>query len=380
MRLHFISLVPIEFYTPKRLRDVERGLLNNGVLAPEEGGVAPVFSELTSNKGRFYKMPNAQRDLMVAMHESSACVYMSSVYEDWAINRESVLAILKERNQLHEKILSAASDNPIGDLMSGIRQFAKSEEWSSPDLNYVFSFFVIEKSGETLPSEDILAMVEPSLIDADDMVSSTPNFDTDISKNLKRDYAESLTDVDISNNAETYISWATVVSIVEPGLLDKTKDLLVALECRLQIVWNRCYSISKYTNDVFDKEITPDDIDELYWNFAKLFDDAKSVLTATYSSRADGLFVEMIRTSKLTNEIDRVEKKINLLEKHIDQRNAKRARKYQKAIEILLFATAVASLTELFLPLPLTVLPEPANYAIIGLFFLLGIYVIIKNK
>lgn len=386
MNLHFIFIVPIEFYTSERMQNMEHELVNNGVLILEKNEMAEVFSELTSGKGRFYRVTlDAGCELKFAVHESSACVYMLNVHKDWIADRQSVVDILRLRKQHHEEILISSNGNPVSNLISEITRLTKDRysdiQWTLPKANYVFSFFIVEKpAGTLLPQEDILTMVEPSLVDADDMLSSDPNLTVDITKNIKKEYADKLIDVDIANTTETYISWATIVSAVEPKWFSKTKNLISALECRLQIVWNRCYSISEYIDGVFDQKIIPKDISKLYWNFVRSLDDAKSVLTATYSSRADALFTEMVKTSKITNEIDRMEKKITLLEKYIEQQNASRSRKYQKAIEILLFVTAIASLMQVLLPVPLSIFSVPVKYAIIILLFAVGAFAIIKNK
>jgi len=190
-----------------------------------------------------------------------------------------------------------------------------------------------------------------------------------------------LSDVDISSHATTYITWATIVSSSEDSYwADRTKSLLSALECRLQIVWNRCYSVSKFIDDVFDRKNKPRDIEELYWSFAKTLDDARSVLSSTYSSRADRLFSKMISTSKLRGEIERLEQKVNLLEKYIEQHNLKRNRKYQKTIELLLFITALASLAQIFFPLPMSFLPTYGEYIFMSSVAIIGALAIYKSR
>lgn len=380
MNLHFISVIPIEFYTPKNMEAVEQRLLDDKLLMPEDE-ISLAFSELTSKKGRFYKLVpsfDSESEFSFAIHESSACVYIHSIDKDYSINRETVLETLKNRSAFHKKLLKP-TNSPERKLLSKICNTGQNA-YILPKINYVFSFYIFEQSEDTISQEEIRILVEPSLVDADDMLSSSPCSDVGISWNIKKEYADKLIDVDIASNVATYISWASVVSIAEKQAFNKTKILISVLECRLQIVWNRCYSLSQYIDDIFTQKEKLDDIKELYWSFVQNLDDAKSVLTATYSSRANALFLEMVKTSRITDEINRLDKKITLLEKYIDQQNTLRSRKYQKTIEFLLFITAVSALVQIFLPLPLSILPTFAEYALIAMVFSLGVYAIIKNK
>lgn len=296
------------------------------------------------------------------------------------LNLESVSSELSKRNLFHQNIISGHEDSPIYKFLLDLNSWVPESTYGSAKINYVFSFYVLES--EVFNSDEILLKVlaEPSLVDMDDMLSTNRETYVDLTYQVKQDYIDSIFDVDISAHSLTYITWATIVALTKPSSHINTASLLVALETRLQIVWNRCFSISEFVDTVFDNDEKPGDIDELYWSFVKTLDDAKSVLSSTFSSRADRLFSEMVRTSKVAGEIERLEQKVELLEKHIEKHNQKISKKYQKTIELLLFITAIASLSQVFFPLPISFLPEWIGYSVMVVLGVVGILAVYKSR
>ena len=385
MRLHIVSIIPIEFFTKTRANLVENFLLEKKqIYEAKNEEVANTFLEIAGSGSKFYSVSSlVGPGIYVAFHESSACIYIEKTIEEWVLNGESVTKELAERNLYHKEIIANSERSPANGIMKEILSIVHGSEYGDSRINYVFSFYIVERAvkheGE---SSNLKILAEPSLIDLDDMISTQCDDSMDFvnTDGIKTDYVNSLSDIDISSNAETYITWATIVSIVDGHQVNRTKSLLAALECRLQIVWNRCYSVSEFIDKVFECTDKPRDIEELYWGFAKTLDDAKSVLSSTYSSRADRLFSEMILTSKISGEIDRLEQKINLLEKYIEKNNQKLNKKYQKTIELLLFITALASLAQVFFPMPMSLLPATAEYVVMGMFAAVGVLAIYKSR
>jgi hypothetical protein len=384
MKLHIASIVPIELFTKKRSTLVEGALLENKKIYEVDNEVSNIFNEISGNGSKFYSVsPLFGGGVYLAFHESSACIYIEKTIDDWVLNRETVTRELAARNLYHKEIITNSKKSPANGLVTEILSIIPDSEYGVGKINYVFSFYVVEGvvTGED-ESSNLKIFAEPSLIDLDDMLSTQceDSLDPLNAYEIKTDYVESLSDIDISSNVKTYITWATIVSVVNESQVGRTKSLLAALECRLQIVWNRCYSVSEFIDSVFECTDKPSDVGELYWSFAKTLDDAKSVLSSTYSSRADRFFAEMIQTSKISGEIDRLEQKINLLEKYIEQNSLKLNKKYQKTIELLLFITALASLAQVFFPLPMSVLPASAEYVVMGVLAVVGVLAIYKSR
>ena len=175
------------------------------------------------------------------------------------------------------------------------------------------------------------------------------------------------------------MTWATMVSVLNSSrLLGETKDMLVSLEARLQLVWNRCYTISNFSDDIFCEKSRTSDIGQFYWSFTNSLDDAKSVLTSTLSSRASVVFDSLLKTSKIAGEIDRLKDKVDLLEKYLNQQREKSSIKYQRTIEALLFITALSQVVPLFFPTPIFS-NQLIGVLVIATTFALGLFAILRR-
>lgn len=101
---------------------------------------------------------------------------------------------------------------------------------------------------------------------------------------------------------------------------------------------------------------------------------------STFSSRANRLFTEMVRTSRIEGEIARLAQKLDLMEKYVEQRNQRQNRIYQKSIELLLFVTAIAAVMQVLFPLPFPGIPMTLGVAIVVVLGALGTYLIFKAR
>jgi len=222
-------------------------------------------------------------------------------------------------------------------------------------------------------------LAEPSIIGIDDMQPCTNARRINLTVETKESFLDLVTDRDISSKAEMYITWATLVSVIEStNLVIETRDMLISLEARLQLVWNRCFATSNFSDDIFNNKSKILDINKFYWSFVSSLDDAKSVLSSTLSSRASIVFDELIRTSKVASEIDRLKDKIFLLEKYLHQQREKTSLKYQRTIEALLFVTALSQIVPIFFQTPIFT-DQLIGYSVIGLLFLLGLFAILRR-
>ncbi len=382
MKLSVTSIIPIELYTLKRRKLCEESLLKSKTIFPLDNGLNKIFSEVGGNASSIYGVsPNLSESTAIAFHESSICFCVEKTLDNWELNHSSISKELEQRNKYHNLIINNDSSNPVYALLKEICRSLQEESYGSIQPSYVFSFYILDRTTNTdmINKQELMKLVEPSIIDMDDMLSTECDA-SNTQTHIKQSAIDRITDIDISNKSETYISWATIVSVVNSNDMKKTQNLLTALECRLQITWNKCYAVSQYVEKVFDGGAKAKNISELYWSFARTLDDAKSVLSSTFSSRADRIFKEMIDTSKIESEITRLEQKISLLEKYINQRNSIQGKKYQKTIELLLFITALTSLIGIFFPVPISIFNENIEISIIILVGFVGIIAIFKSK
>jgi hypothetical protein len=248
--------------------------------------------------------------------------------------------------------------------------------------NYVFGFCCLCRDARL--SEDcksiLKVMSEPSIVDVDDMLSSTRRalVAADLPPSDHRVFGR-VVDVDPSTKSTTYVTWASIVSYtMDQGSFERTLHLLIALQVRLQSTWNRCYSFRLLSDDVLSGSHKNTDIEALFWQFARVLDDARSVLSSTFSSRADQIFRAMVRTSNLDGEISRLNTKLHLVRDYIETVRQKRSLLYQKTVEMLLFVAAVASVMQVLLPVPV-IESASLSYTILICLVLVGVFAILKS-
>ncbi len=309
---------------------------------------------------------------------SSICLSIQYEVEFEKIEEIDLINELKKRNRYHKSIINGKAESPLSFLKKPLTDISSNKSIYKPIINYVFSFYVFERS-EDFSENKIKLLLEPSMVGLDDMLSSNHNIDGFDLSSL--DFSKlKLKDIDLFCYSNTYISWVTLVTLVEEKYFANTLNLLIALETRLQLIWNKCYSTGLYIDKIIEDKIQIRNIDELYWNSAKILVEAKSIVSSTLSSRGNAFFEEMIKTSNLEGEIFRLEKKINLLDKYVSKINNRVNLRYQKSIEILLLITALASLIQLLLPIPIFSLSKIFSYILILLVTILGVFFILKRK
>jgi len=320
--------------------------------------------------------------LCLVVQDSGICLVVNQPEKEFRLSEEGIRRELVDRNKWHSSVIEGHGGGIVHQVVQDIRAAVSGEHFGSPKVNYVFSFYTITPgpSIDELDDNLLRLLAEPSLLDIDDMLSTECGSGVCGNTAVKQSFLNEIEDCDLAHSSKTFITWATIVSFVNDTDAMRTRTLLAALECKLQLVWNRCYSVSEFIDSVFQEKSSPKDVSELYWSFVRALDDARAVISSTFSTRANRFFAEMVRTSRVDGEVERMSQKIELLEKYIEQRNDRRNRVYQKSIELLLFVTALASLAQVLFPLPLKGVPESSGYIIVGMAAIVGSLAIFKAK
>jgi hypothetical protein len=304
----------------------------------------------------------------------------------WSPSIQTVREELFSRRQYHQRII-ADSNNLLGeDIFKGLRESRRGKPYRFK-VNYVFSMYIFRPTA-ALTDDEVTAMktlAEPSILDLDDMFSAsdigTPlDFRSNIPK-IKH-ALETIADRDLTPEATTFITWASIVSIdISSGKnSSRTFDLLVALETRLQIVWNRCYSFSELADAVFvHHNYVYLNVDNFFWQLARTYDDAQGMLSATSSSRANRLFDGMLDTSGIGREILRLQSKIGLLDQFVRRRNELRDSRYRKTVEVLLFFAALSQIFPLFFLMPI-ISSQSLGLIVVITLLVLGLVAIVLRK
>ncbi len=364
--LHRISIVPIEAFATEYINTIYASL-SEKFHSPVNSFHTAKIKEICGEKS---KVLYIDESISLVFYQTSIAVIIITKIIDWVENMSSIESELIARNTFHKSIISG-DYQPINTL--NLRSF-KSHIYPSVRVNYVFTFYLIESEGFDKKYQAIMA--EPSFIDMDDMIST----------NLKQsnlnfqllDIPE-LEDIDISKNCRTYVTWASLVCTTHKNT-GATLGLLIALECRLQMTWNKCFAISAFVDEIFSRERKLKNAEQLFWGFAKALDDAKSVISSTYSSRTDKLFYHMMETSKIGGELSRLDQKVKLVEKFVNQEQQKKAVLYQKTIELLLFITALASVIQLFFSTPLNLFSTEIEIYSLVVLGIIGLIAILAKK
>jgi len=379
-RLHRYYVIPIEFFTKVRRSKVESAWKEKylSLLSMEE---YKTFFLIADNAPSLYKLPTEWPDGTVFFDGSGACLVISDSIDDWHLTEQAIIDELAYRANKHNDLIAVEKQSWLDSLIKSSKSAIGHDDFPIPSINYVFGFYLLETTEKITTDERrlIKILAEPSIIGIEDMVPCTDAKKYSLTVATKGTFLDQVVDRDISANAELYVTWATLVSVVEtPSLRDDTIDMLVSLEVRLQLVWNRCYTISNFADAIFSSESKYIELNKFYWSFVNSLDDAKSVLTSTLSSRANSVFEELIKTSKVAGEIARLKDKVDLLEKYLHQQREKTSLKYQRTIEALLFVTALSQVVPLFFQLPVFT-NQFIGEITIGMLFILGLIAILKR-
>jgi hypothetical protein len=342
-RLSRYYVIPIEFFTRDRRQKAESAWKTQYLRACSTESF-PTFFQIADDTPTLYTFPTGWPVGTVFFDGSGGCLVIEESTDDWLLSEQAIIIELANRANKHNELIAVKKQSWLQTLLKTARLSIGEDDFPEPSINYVFGFYLLESSEALSPADRrlIKILAEPSIVGIDDMKPCTEAKRCNLTVATKGAFLDQVVDCDISANAELYVTWATLVSVVESAnLVSDTRDMLISLEARLQLVWNRCYTTSNFSDDIFNNKSKISDLNRFYWSFVNSLDDAKSVLTSTLSSRASAVFDELIKTSKVAGEIDRLRDKIDLLEKYLHQQREKASLKYQRTIEALLFVTAL---------------------------------------
>lgn len=379
-RLFRYYVIPIEFFTREQRLKVEAVWKRQFLCQAKPNGF-PTFFQIADDTPSVYDLPEGCPVGTVFFDGSGACIVIAEHADDWILSENNIVNELANRANKHNELIAIEKQKWLEFLLNAATSAIEQGDFPAPAINYAFGFFLIE-SDEALTTDDeklIKVLAEPSIVGIDDMKPCADAKKCNLTVKTKGAFLDNMIDCDISANSCLYVTWATMVSVVEtPTLFDDTKDMLVSLEARLQLVWNRCYTISNFADDIFAKKSSISDISKFYWSFVNSLDDAKSVLSSTLSSRAGAVFEELLKTSKVAEEIERLKDKVALLEKYLNQQREKTSLKYQRTIEALLFITALSQVVPLFFQTPVFS-NQIIGWIVIVTTFVLGFIAILRR-
>lgn len=361
-KITLVSIVPIELYTTRRVIKIERFLKSLFLIRESTGKISEYIRDIVGHEARVYDS-----------HRGDKVIFFGTgvifVREEVLKNNEAFY-VLQNRKFIHSYIINRNEKLLIflSDLFSDSKR---------SNINYVFSFFVSQTTLQT--NDDVCfakLLAEPSLVGIEDNnISPNCSVYTDAG-NIPQKRLDEFIDCDMNNNISTFITWAGISTVSgDSELLDSTKLLLISLEVRLQSVWNKCYVSGHLVDEILnDRKNSKNNIEEIYWSTLMATDNARGVINSTYSSRVSYIFDRIVETSKIINEVNRLEYKLKLAQDYISQNNNKRSKKYQKMTNIILLFIAVFTMAPSLVSAPL-IKNEEIGYIIISVMIIAGVII-----
>jgi hypothetical protein len=288
--------------------------------------------------------------------DTSACIIVRWPEQPFHPNMSYVQHVARERSHLNSLLLSLDDRNPIKPVLQAVctaKRPAHMQSWPS----YVFSFSIVacDSYAEMEAAGEIIKVIaEPALIGSDDLLPREHAGQV-AWEQLDHELLKAIEDCDLTFHTKTYVTWATIASITSAqgqGLLE-TRAILEGLEMRLQMVWNRCHAMCKMVESIIDERSDGVATEEILISFSRAADDARSVLSSTVSTRAQHIFRRMIETSRIEDEIQRLEQKLALMEKYVQVIRSRRQQTYARTVELFLFVVAAVSVIEMLAGFPL---------------------------
>lgn len=379
-----ISIIPLELFTRENRELVCARLLreNQIVYRLKDRALRETMSEISPPDTKLFSLVEYGEASWAVFCETSLCLIIEDCSTEEALNENFVTDEIKNRAQRHTDFIAMPEGHFLKPFFDLIVDETKDSQFPV-SASYVFgSFCLMEKKRIDDQKKSLIKILsEPSILDADDMMSSMEYEDVDFEfPSPDHRLFQTIRDIDPSSKSTTYITWAAIASYsMDDQTYNRTRNLLIALEARLQSTWNRCFAFSDFADQVFDRKTDVEGFEELYWQFVRVLDDAKSVISSTFSSRAGIFFSEMVRTSNLKGEISRLQTKLDLVQKFIEREQRKKNMIYQKTIEVLLFIAAIASVIQVLLPVPL-IENQVAAWGALILLFVIGLLAIFRLK
>ena len=327
---------------------------------------------------KLYHIPSSQTDIQCAFCETTLTIVLTwkNTYEDYY---QLVNSLLQGRKQVVKRVVEYSSkDASLVPLLDLLKQYMSR----GVAINYAFTFYsVYDYAYNSANEQHLKVLVEPSIINMDDMLSSADTYveytaKTEVNKKL----LDSIQNIDMSNEQETYITWASIVSLSRNReMCIRNHIMLTQIEILIQRIWNMCYTKNNELNDLITNiKSQTIDIHTVIVDTYQILIESKNCISATYSSRISNLYKAIVESSQLKNNTQDLEQKLNYLIVFANSINQNKNRRIQESSEIMLFMIAIAQVVPLFFDLPLL-----SHYwlssTIVLLICVIGIW-LIRNK
>jgi len=357
MEVYCTSVIPIKFRNAEIRKDIVSICKNQKILSGYDsyGGAINLktIPDINIKDLEFYHIPSENTDIQCVFSDSTLTIVLTweNTYNDYY---ELVNQSLKKRKKLVKRVIEY---NPKDKNLLPLMKLLEEYKEYGLSINYAFTFYSVCDEHFTQSNEQHLkVLAEPSVINMDDMLSSqnTNNLYGPKTK-INKEILKTIRDVDLYSEQETFVTWASIVSLTKNrDVFVRNHITLTLIEILIQRIWNHCYSqnndLNEYITNINDYS---KDINKTIIETYRILIESKNCISATYSSRLSGIYSAIVESSQLAKNIEDLEQKLNYLIVFTNSINQSKNRYLQQSSEILLFFIAIAQVVPLFFDLPI---------------------------
>lgn len=357
MEVYCTSVIPIKLCNAELTKEILSICINQKILSDYSSYNGTInlktIPDINTGGLEFYHIPSENTDIQCIFGESTLTIVLTweNKYDDYY---ELVNQSLKKRKKLVKRIIEY---NPKDEKLLPLMKLLEGYKERGLSINYAFTFYSVCDEIFTPDCEQHLkVLAEPSVVNMDDMLSSLAinNFYSPETR-INREILDTIKDVDLYCEQETFVTWASIVS------LSKNKDVFVKnhitltlVEIIIQRIWNLCYSQNNDLNDfITNINERSKGINKIIIETYRILIESKNCISATYSSRLSGIYSAIVKSSQIAKNIEDLEQKLNYLIVFTNSINQSKNRYLQQSSEILLFLIAIAQVVPLFFDLPI---------------------------
>lgn len=357
MEVYCTSIIPIKFRNSEIKKEIVSICKNQNILSRYdnyEGAInLKTIPDINMKSLEFYYIPSEDSDIQCVFGESTLTIVLTwdNTFNDYY---ELVNQSLKKRKELVKRVIEY---NPKDENLLPLMKLLERYKEYGLSINYAFTFYSVCDENFTQSCEQHLkVLAEPSVINMDDMLSSQ-NINNLYSPEtpINNDILKTIKDVDLYTEQETFVTWASIVSLSKKReVFVKNHITLTLIEILIQRIWNLCYSQNNDLNDyITNINDSSKDINKTIIETYRILIESKNCISATYSSRLSGIYSAIVESSQLSKNIEDLEQKLNYLIVFTNSINQSKNRYLQQSSEVLLFLIAIAQVVPLFFDLPI---------------------------
>lgn len=282
-------------------------------------------------------------NVYVALQDTSLCLVLHrSVemvrHEGLRGRRQAVKDILCNRRSLHQALLGT----------NGYGLLAIVDRSSLPlrgTPSYVFSFFVFEELTEDDRkgwNREFRILADPAVMGIEPDAREEEVVVLDGDEAAVDEMASNLPDIDRHPDSIAYATWSTIVAACwgETRHIERTKAMILGLELKLQAAWNKCHELSRRIEQGID-DGWKEDPEHVLVGFTRALESIRGVVSATISHRDQLCFDRLRETSRIDEQIDTLDRRLELVQRYVERQRSKRQEGHQRRLTFVLGLVAI---------------------------------------